>query len=55
MTPPPVAVFNSAVPSFFVSEVAVKSEISFANAFAPLIDYYAVQSHILKRKKRYVR
>ena len=37
MTPPPVAVFNSAVPSFFVSEVAVKSEISFANAFAPAL------------------
>ena len=29
--------------------------ILFANAFAPLIDYYAVQSHIQKRKKRYAR
>jgi len=29
--------------------------ILFANAFAPLIDYYVVESHVKLRKKRYVR
>ena len=29
--------------------------ILFANAFAPLIDYYVVESHIKSRKKRYAR
>ena len=29
--------------------------ILFANAFAPLIDYYVVESHIQKRKRRYAR
>jgi len=29
--------------------------ILFANAFAPLIDYYIVESHVKLRKKRYVR
>ena len=29
--------------------------ILFANAFAPLIDYYIVESHVKSRKKRYVR
>lgn len=29
--------------------------ILFANAFAPLIDYYVVESHVKSRKKRYVR
>ena len=29
--------------------------ILFANAFAPLIDYYIVESNIKSRKKRYVR
>ena len=29
--------------------------ILFANAFAPLIDYYVVESHVKQRKKRYAR
>ena len=29
--------------------------ILFANAFAPLIDYYVVESHVKLRKKRYAR
>ncbi len=29
--------------------------ILFANAFAPLIDYYVVESHVKSRKKRYAR
>ena len=29
--------------------------ILFGNAFAPLIDYYVVESHVKKRKSRYAR